>query len=119
MRISDWSSDVCSSDLTVTWHYHWVVVNDFLRAMVGAPLLADIFAGGRKIYRPDDCPFGVAAGPDPFITVDLAVAAFRFGHSLIPHRITDKASKPAPACFGATHGLALRPPGCTNPAATQ
>ncbi|SNT05789.1 peroxidase family protein [Sphingopyxis indica] len=96
---------------TVTWHYHWVVVNDFLRAMVGAPLLADIFAGGRKIYRPDDCPFGEEAGPDPFIPVEFAVAGFRFGHSMIPQRIQVQAGKPALDVFGATLGFGFSPLG--------
>ena len=96
---------------TVTWHYHWVVVNDFLRAMVGAPLIADILANGRKIYRPDDCPFGADAGPDPFIPVEFAVAGFRFGHSMIPQRIQIQAGKPALEVFGATLGFGFQPLG--------
>jgi len=96
---------------TVTWHYHWVVVNDFLRAMVGAPLIADILANGRRIYRPDDCPFGAEAGADPFIPVEFAVAGFRFGHSMIPQRVQVQAGKPALEVFGATLGFGFSPLG--------
>ena len=87
-----------------TWHYQWVVVNDYLRALVGKPLLDDIFGNGRFIYRPEDCDFGEHYGADPFIPVEFSVAAYRFGHSMIPQRIQIQAGKPALEVFGPTLG---------------
>tara|TARA_R110000787_G_scaffold3020_12_gene12256 strand:+ start:5955 stop:7316 length:1362 start_codon:yes stop_codon:yes gene_type:complete len=88
----------------VTWHYQWVVVNDYLRALVGQPLLDDIFGNGRFIYRPEDCHFGEHYGADPYIPVEFSVAAYRFGHSMIPQRIQIQAGKPALEVFGPTLG---------------
>jgi hypothetical protein len=88
----------------VTWHYQWVVVNDYLRALVGQPLLDDIFGNGRFIYRPEDCHFGEHYGADPYIPVEFSVAAYRFGHSMIPQRIQIQATKPALEVFGPTLG---------------
>src|SRR3546814_17624565 len=40
MRISDWSSDVCSSDLFAL-HGNWVGIDGFGRALLGAALFAN------------------------------------------------------------------------------
>ncbi|MGB5756264.1 MAG: peroxidase family protein, partial [Acidimicrobiales bacterium] len=88
----------------VTWHYQWVVVNDFLPAMVGAPLVADILGRGRQVYRPEDCLFGDHYGAEPFIPVEFSVAAYRFGHSMIPQRIQIRPGDPAMEVFGPTLG---------------
>lgn len=93
----------------VTWHYHWVVLNDYLRLIVGSPLIADILGNGRKIYQPENYPFGPDDGNDPFIPVEFSVAAFRYGHSMIPQRIQIQAGKPALEVFGATLGLGFSP----------
>ncbi|MCJ2180586.1 peroxidase family protein [Novosphingobium album (ex Hu et al. 2023)] len=93
----------------VRWHYQWIVVNDFLKAVVGAPLLADILGHGRKIYRPEHCTFNAAYGGGPFIPVEFSVAAYRFGHSMIPQRIQIQPGKPALEVFGPTLGLGFSP----------
>ena len=62
---------------TTTWHYQWGVVNDFLVAMCGEPMVADILARGRQFY----CPVV------PQIPIEFAVAAYRFGHSMVPMKI--------------------------------
>ena len=46
-----------------TWHYHWVVVHDYLRLVAGQAVIDDILAHGRQIYQPESCPFGTEAGP--------------------------------------------------------
>jgi hypothetical protein len=76
----------------VRWHYQWVVVHDFVRRIVGAPVVADILrpdpyaADSQSVdlvrpsfrfYRPSH---------DAFMPVEFAVAAYRFGHSMIRGR---------------------------------
>lgn len=60
-----------------TWHYQWTVVNDFLVDMCGQDVVEDILACGRKYYCSDV----------PFIPIEFAVAAYRFGHSMVPMEI--------------------------------
>jgi hypothetical protein len=62
-----------------TWHYQWVVINDFLRAMCGSAVVDDILGNGRRFY--------CATNGTPYIPIEFAVAAYRFGHSMIPQRI--------------------------------
>ncbi|MGW0737008.1 peroxidase family protein [Streptomyces sp. NPDC002851] len=58
----------------VTWHYQWIVLHDFL-PMVGDPrVLQDIEENGPRHFRPGD---------RPFIPVEFAAAAYRFGHPTV------------------------------------
>jgi len=59
----------------VTWHYHWVILHEFLPQIIGAPLLQDILGNGRRWYRPEPGP--------AFIPVEFQGAAYRFGHSMV------------------------------------
>jgi len=61
-----------------TWHYQWVVVNEFLPIMCGKYLVADILGNGRKFYKPIY---------SAFIPVEFSVAAFRFGHTMIAQNL--------------------------------
>ena len=36
----------------VTWHYHWIIVNEFLPQIIGAPLVNDILSRGPRFYTP-------------------------------------------------------------------
>jgi hypothetical protein len=56
------------------WHYQWVVLHDFLPATIGGNKTRTILDDGLKCYR---------WGTDPFIPVEFAVAAYRFGHSQV------------------------------------
>lgn len=87
-----------------TWHYQWVVVNDYLRTLVGQPLIDDIFGRGRKVYQPESCQFGPQYGATPYIPVEFSVAAYRFGHSMIPQRIQVRHGEPSLDIFGPTLG---------------
>jgi hypothetical protein len=75
----------------VRWHYQWVVVNDFLRRIVGKAVVDDILrtesfavgGGGTQIsitrpkfqfYTPSN---------DAFMPIEFSVASYRFGHSMI------------------------------------
>jgi Animal haem peroxidase len=58
----------------LTWHYQWLIVNDFLPALVGSDLVDELVTTGARFYRPDG---------KPFIPLEFADAAYRYGHSQI------------------------------------
>jgi hypothetical protein len=58
----------------LSWHYQWVIVNDFLPGLVGSELVDELLGQGPTYYKADG---------DPFIPVEFADAAFRYGHSQI------------------------------------
>ncbi len=67
----------------VRWHYQWIIVHEFLPAVVGEKM------AGQVLTTPDD------GGPatvhlehfewqdQPFIPVEFSGAAYRFGHSMV------------------------------------
>lgn len=59
----------------VTWHYQWIILNEFLPNIVGSQLVNDILQRGRRYYRP-------RAG-EQSIPVEFQAAAYRFGHSIV------------------------------------
>jgi hypothetical protein len=59
----------------VTWHYQWIVVNEFLPQIVGGDLVQAILREGRHYYRPRP--------GQPSIPVEFQGAAYRFGHSMV------------------------------------
>lgn len=58
----------------VTWHYQWIILNEFLPNIVGASLVNEILTHGRRFYRPRE---GEASIPVEFQMV------YRFGHSVV------------------------------------
>ncbi len=58
----------------LTWHYQWVIVNEFLPQLAGRNLVNAILDRGTRFYRPDGAPF---------IPVEFADGAYRYGHSQI------------------------------------
>ncbi|TMD88953.1 MAG: peroxidase, partial [Chloroflexi bacterium] len=58
----------------VRWHYQWIVVNEFLPLSVGDDLVSDLLANGLKFYTFVE---------QPYIPVEFADAAYRFGHSQV------------------------------------
>ncbi len=65
------------------WHYQWIVVNEFLPGVVGRDMVDQILTwdGGvpqfdLKCYQPND-------RRNPMMPVEFAVAAYRFGHSMV------------------------------------
>ena len=75
---------------TTTWHYQWALVNDFLVALCGQPVVERILGCGRRFY----------CGHVPFIPVEFSVAAYRFGHSMIPQRVAPRESNKVFTLFG-------------------
>ena len=59
----------------VTWHYQWIIVNEFLPRIIGASLVNDILSRGPRFYTPRPGQQG--------IPVEFQAAAYRFGHSLV------------------------------------
>ena len=67
----------------VRWHYQWIVLHEYLPLTVGQDLVDSIYTGnnystGRRYYNWRN---------QPYIPVEFAVAAYRFGHSQIPARL--------------------------------
>jgi Animal haem peroxidase len=59
------------------WHYQWIILNEFLPALVGPAFAEEVLKGGPQWFRP---------GHDVFIPLEFADAAYRYGHSQIRHR---------------------------------
>ncbi len=60
---------------TTTWHYHWLVLHEFLPQVVGRSLVRDVLRNGARFYRPK-----LGRG---FMPVEFQTAAYRFGHSMV------------------------------------
>ena len=60
--------------VALIWHYQWVILNDFLPTLVGAEMTSNVLRDGLRFYRPVG---------EPFIPVEFADAAYRYGHSQI------------------------------------
>jgi Animal haem peroxidase len=58
-----------------TWHYHWVVLNEFVPLIVGQALMDNVLRKGRRFYKP--------RMREGFIPVEFQAAAYRFGHSMV------------------------------------
>jgi hypothetical protein len=59
------------------WHYQWSILNEFLPALVGQPLVDRVLRDGPRYFHPES---------QPFIPLEFADAAYRYGHSQIRHR---------------------------------
>lgn len=57
----------------VTWHYQWIVVNEFLPAVIGRSRVDRLVANRERVF-----PTRV-----PFIPVEFQGAAYRMGHSMV------------------------------------
>ncbi|WGK65005.1 peroxidase family protein [Croceiramulus getboli] len=61
-----------------TWHYQWIVVNEFLPVMCGEVVVDRILGQGRTAYQP--CSRA-------YIPVEFSVGSYRFGHSMITQKV--------------------------------
>lgn len=59
------------------WHYQWIVLNEFLPALVGETVAEQVLREGPRWFRP---------GHAGFIPLEFAHAAYRYGHCQIRHR---------------------------------
>ena len=58
-----------------TWHYHWLVLHEYLPQIVGQALVDDVLRNRRRFYKPR-----MRQG---FIPVEFQAGAYRFGHSMV------------------------------------
>jgi Animal haem peroxidase len=59
------------------WHHQWIILHEFLPALVGQTLADQVLREGPQWFRPNH---GV------FIPLEFADAAYRYGHCQIRHR---------------------------------
>jgi hypothetical protein len=59
------------------WHYQWIVTHEFLPLLVDPALVDEIRANGPRWFHPEGAPF---------IPLEFADAAFRYGHGQIRQR---------------------------------
>jgi len=67
----------------VRWHYQWIVLHEFLPHIVGQELMREILAGGLNAYSLQNNLRFYGWRVEPFMPVEFAVAAYRFGHSQV------------------------------------
>ncbi|HET6989535.1 MAG TPA: peroxidase family protein [Kribbella sp.] len=63
--------------VTLTWHYQWIVVHDFLPRLVGPELVEEVLATGGRWFAPEPMK--------AYIPLEFADAAYRYGHGQIRH----------------------------------
>lgn len=64
--------------IKLTWHYQWIVVDDFLPRLVGRELVDEVLAEGGRWFAPKPM--------EAFIPLEFADAAYRYGHGQIRHK---------------------------------
>ncbi|HEX5900955.1 MAG TPA: heme peroxidase family protein [Solirubrobacteraceae bacterium] len=58
-----------------TWHYHWLIVREFLAQIVGKAMLDNVLRHGRRWYRP--------RSGEAFMPVEFQTGTYRMGHSMV------------------------------------
>ena len=76
---------------TVTWHYQWIVVHDFLTRLVGPEVLSEVLVTSRRTGRARAELSFFKWRSRPFLPVEFTAAAYRFGHSMVraEYRVND------------------------------
>jgi hypothetical protein len=67
----------------VRWHYQWIVVHEFLPAVVGAVTAREVLPPPEDGAAPTVNRRLFEWKKDPFIPVEFSGAAYRFGHSMV------------------------------------
>lgn len=83
------------------WHYQYVVVEDYLPTICGQAVVDRIKGRGRQFYCPES--------ETPYIPIEFAVAAYRFGHSMMPQTVQVQEGEEEHELFGKTFGIGFRP----------
>jgi hypothetical protein len=94
----------------VRWHYQWVVVHEFLPAVVGEAMAREVLPAPKDGSAPEARLTFFKWRRHPFIPVEFSGAAYRFGHSMVR---SEYGLKRPPAGAGLTvameRGVALFP----------
>jgi hypothetical protein len=72
---NSWQDAFAQARQLTTWHYHWMVLHEFLPLFVGQAMVDDVLGNGRRFYT-------VGVG-QAFIPVEFQGACYRFGHSMV------------------------------------
>jgi hypothetical protein len=70
-----WQAAFAEARRLTTWHYHWLVLHEFLPLFVGQAMVDDVLQRGRRFYT--------AAPGQAFMPVEFQGACYRFGHSMV------------------------------------
>jgi hypothetical protein len=89
--------------ITLTWHYQWVVVHDFLPRLVGTSLVERVLAEGGRWFAPPPT--------HAYIPLEFADAAYRYGHGQIRHTYRLVNGGPAVPLFPDLVGFGPQPAG--------
>ncbi len=82
---------------TLTRHYQWIVVHDFLPRLVGSELVNDVMRRGGQFFSP--------APGEACLPLEFADAAYRYGHSQIRNTYQLKPGGPVIPLFPALVGF--------------
>ena len=74
-RLSDPIDVFAEARRLTTWHYHWLIVHEFLPQIVGQKMVDDVLRRGRRHYRPRP--------GEAFIPVEFQTGTYRMGHSMV------------------------------------
>jgi heme peroxidase len=74
-HLNEPSSVFAEARRLTTWHYHWIVLHEFLPQMVGQAMVDDVLRRGRRFYR--------AGTGEAFIPVEFQTGTYRAGHSMV------------------------------------
>jgi Animal haem peroxidase len=70
-----WQEAFAEARRLTTWHYHWLVLHEFLPLFVGQTMFDEVVQNGRQFFT---------VGPgEAFMPVEFQGACYRFGHSMV------------------------------------
>lgn len=70
----------------VTWHYQWIILNEFLPTTIGQDRVNAILTNGLQYYKLDTVEDFLTLNNGqklPRLPIEFSVAAYRFGHSQV------------------------------------
>ena len=79
----DWAAAFEHAQKLVRWHYHWVILHDFLPLMVGPKIIAEILPTSLEPARNRFQGRYFRLDATPSIPVEFSGAAYRVGHSMV------------------------------------
>lgn len=67
----------------VTWHYQWIVVNEYLPSICDARVLRQVAEQGAPLYESFATRVSTSSPDSLPLPFEFSAAAFRFGHSMV------------------------------------